>query len=152
MFQKKRGGEKMDTIRYLMLYYRQLRKFEFSRRLAFVSTLRLAFSKMARWWMTEEPQKQYWIDLVGYMTRGGMAVAPLETVRSEGTGIDNNTLRMMAELLIPYHAPDGKKYGFTVYILNKPNYVPAFEEMRALLAMAPEMVERFGAQCREVLV
>jgi hypothetical protein len=102
--------------------------------------------------MTEEPQKQYWLDLVGYMTRGGMAVAPLETIRSEGTEIDDSALRMMAELLIPYHAPDGKKYGFTVYILNKPNYVPAFEEMRALLAMAPEMIERFGALCREVLV
>jgi hypothetical protein len=102
--------------------------------------------------MTDEPQVQYWLDLVGWMTPAGMGVRPVEELRREGMEISDVDLHHMAELLIPYHAADGKKYGFSVYILNKPNYVPAFEEMHALIAMAPEMIERFGALCKEVLV
>lgn len=94
-----------------------------------------------------ETSVQYWLDMVGFLATDGMRVRPIK----EGEfAIDH--LRLMAELLIPYHAPDGKKYGFTVYILNKPNVVPAFEEAHALLAMAPEIVCAYGHLCREVLV
>jgi hypothetical protein len=97
-------------------------------------------------------KKQYWLDLVGFMAAGTMIVKPLEELRREGNNLSQAQLHLMAEVLIPYHAPDGKKYGFTVYILNKPNYVPAFEEMHALLEMAPQLVKEFGELCQEVAV
>jgi hypothetical protein len=91
---------------------------------------------------------QYWLDLVGYLSNAGMAVCPLSLVG----GLDQEHRRLLAEVLIPFHAPDGKKYGFTVYILNKPNFAPAFEEMHALLEMAPKIAKEFGHLCEEVYI
>ena len=96
--------------------------------------------------------KQYWLDLVGWLTEAGMAVTPLESARCEFGGLEPDHLRLMTELLIPYHTPDGKKYGFTVYILNKPNSIPAFEEMHALMEMAPRIAGAYGHLCKEVCV
>jgi hypothetical protein len=94
-----------------------------------------------------EKKKQYWLDMVCWSGWGGIHVKP-----AHETAICEEELRAHAEVLIPYHAPDGKKYGLTVFILDLPNYALALDYIHLLMENAAHIVEMYGELCQEVEV
>lgn len=96
--------------------------------------------------------KQYWLDFAVIFEADGSAIwAPLPLLEP-GPAKDAIHNHECAELLIPYHAPDGKKYGFTCWLLQLPNGMPAIREAFVLQKMAPRVAKVYGSLCQEVEV
>ncbi len=96
--------------------------------------------------------KQYWLDFAVYFEENGSAIwTPLSLLgsSSELAAIHEHAF---AELLIPYHAPDGKMYGFTCHLVQFPHWMPCIRQAFMLQTMAPEVARVYGALCQEVPV